>query len=187
MTDVREGQRTVAGSYALLRSVADGWLSRKRVPPEDRNDLIQEVWEDIVARPELIAAARIPRAAIHTIVHRRYVDYVRRRRRNPQVLLDSLPSVAPILSRTASSKIGWKRLVARCREGLPDETSRRILTLLYEKGMLPAEIANVLRAEGLRNKQGGTFNANTVSQKIRREILPALAELTRSAARPAVR
>jgi DNA-directed RNA polymerase specialized sigma24 family protein len=164
----------LAKIYKTWRRWLDSWLRRKGVPPDDRADLAQEVWTAVARRPAALLAADSPEALLRVITERRFIDYVRRRRIRRELApaqVDTEPA------RSLSSKVRWKHGLDRCRRQLKSDAAKHILTLWHEQGLDPSEIAEKLNGLGLTNGRKGRFTANVVSQKIRREIIPALAQI----------
>lgn len=179
MKPAPDGEGAGRAALQLLQrseGALEGWLRRKVPLPEDRADVMQEIRLAVAKRPAALLAADEPEAWLRRVAARRWADLLkakaRRGREEPIEELD-----LSRMSRTVSSKVGWKRLFERCGDDLPSDDCREILVLWHKHGLQPDEIARVLNERGRRNTRGGSYTPTIVQQRLRRDIVPCLKKL----------
>ena len=166
-------------ALALVRRYAprlETWLRRKGVSDDDRGDILQEIQIAAAKRADQLLAAAKPEAWLRRVAHRRYADLCQQvAKRGRQEPLDGLD--LPRLSRTVSSKLGWKEVFTRCSAELPNDDCRAIFRFWHRDGLQPHEIARALNEQGSRNTAGGIYTPTIVQQRLRRDIVPRLKSL----------
>jgi RNA polymerase sigma factor (sigma-70 family) len=138
--------------YATWSNTIRGLVRRWQANPAESEDVVQEVWSEIVTRlPEFHWNANRPglRRWLYKLVKSKTMDTFRRRQRRPAQSLPAVESAQPIdvcdARLDAELEQGWRReLVRAALEDLRPQTnpcSFAVIHLQLVEGRKPAEVA----------------------------------------------